>query len=229
MASSTRIRDNQRRSRARRKEYVRDLEQRLRRFEILGVEVTQEIQAAGRKVAAENVLLRSLLRHHGIREKEIQEYLESHATNPIPPTSSSAVNSHPPATNSDNLKSHDTFQLNTICRESNREPNHLLRDIGAIRVESSPSDSIAHSCSSPLHPYASTAERSATGDVPNSIGMQVNRARDTAHSTSCETAANLIITIRGHADIRDVRSELGCHSESNCTVRNMDIFDILDK
>ncbi|KAI7975925.1 hypothetical protein EIK77_002485 [Talaromyces pinophilus] len=227
VASSARIRDNQRRSRARHKEYVRDLEQRLRRFESLGVEATREIQAAGRKVAAENALLRSLLRHHGVAEKEVQEYLESYATYPNPPIISSAnppplVKSRPPATDSNNLKSRDTPQLNTFCRESNRKPNYLLRELGAIRVGSSPSDSVVHRHSNPLHPHASSAEQSAAGD-------ETRASQDTAHSTSCETAANLIVTMRGYTDIVDVRSELGCHSESSCTVRNMDIFEILDK
>ena len=66
VTSSARVRDNQRRSRARRKEYTLGLEERLRRFESLGVEVTREVQAAGRKVAAENALLWSLLRHHAL-------------------------------------------------------------------------------------------------------------------------------------------------------------------
>lgn len=229
MRPSARIRDNQRRSRARRKEYVRDLEQRLRRFENLGVEATQEVQAAGRKVAEENVLLRSLLRHLGVAEKEVQEYLKSHATYPIPYTTSSATSpplaiSRLPTTGSCNLKSRDISQLNSFHRES----NYILREKDAISVGSSPLDSVIHSPSNPLHTHASSAEQLAAGDVP--IDVQENRAReDTAHSTSCETAAKLIMTMRSYPDIRDVRSELGCHSESNCTVRNMDIFEILDK
>ncbi|KAI7968985.1 hypothetical protein EIK77_000870 [Talaromyces pinophilus] len=233
VASSARIRDNQRRSRARHKEYVRDLEQRLRRFESLGVEASREIQAAGRKVATENALLRSLLRRLGVAEKEVQGYLESHATYPIPPTTSLAsppplIKSRPPATDRNNLKSRDISQLNTICRESNREPNYLLREIGEIRVRSPP-ELVVQRHPNLSHPHASGANRSAAGDVRNSIEEQTRARQDMAHSTSCETAANLIITMRGYTDISDVRSELGCHSESNCTVRNMDIFEILDK
>ncbi|KAB8230886.1 bZIP transcription factor [Aspergillus alliaceus] len=65
---SQRIRDNQRRSRARRKEYIQNLEQRLHRFEVLGVQATQEVQAAGRKVVVENTHLRSLLKLHGVTD-----------------------------------------------------------------------------------------------------------------------------------------------------------------
>jgi hypothetical protein len=48
-------------------------------------------------------------------------------------------------------------------------------------------------------------------------------------STSCETAARIITSMPDNVDIRDVRSELGCNSEENCMVRNMSIFDQLDR
>lgn len=73
---SARIRENQRRSREPRKEYTQYLE-RLRSFERLGVAATQEVQEAGRKVARENVILRSLLMLCGVTEKQTQEYLQS--------------------------------------------------------------------------------------------------------------------------------------------------------
>ncbi|PGH13056.1 hypothetical protein AJ79_03893 [Helicocarpus griseus UAMH5409] len=73
--NSTRIRDNQRRSRARRKEYLQDLEKRVRKFEQQGVHATIEVQAAARKVARENELLRSLLRLRGATTGEIEGYL----------------------------------------------------------------------------------------------------------------------------------------------------------
>lgn len=42
-----RIRDNQRRSRARRKEYIQDLEQRLHKFQTERIHATREVQEAG--------------------------------------------------------------------------------------------------------------------------------------------------------------------------------------
>ncbi|KAI4273264.1 MAG: hypothetical protein L6R38_006373 [Xanthoria sp. 2 TBL-2021] len=56
--SATRIRDNQRRSRARRKEYILELEAKVRGYEQDGVTASTEIQAAARKVVAENEVLR---------------------------------------------------------------------------------------------------------------------------------------------------------------------------
>jgi len=49
-----RVRDNQRRSRARRKEYLVELEDKFRQCEQLGVEASSEMQAAARAVLAEN-------------------------------------------------------------------------------------------------------------------------------------------------------------------------------
>lgn len=66
-----RIRDNQRRSRARRKEYLADLETRYRTCEQLGVQASAEIQAAARRVVDENRRLRALLLQKGLSEAEI--------------------------------------------------------------------------------------------------------------------------------------------------------------
>ncbi|KFY46741.1 hypothetical protein V495_02279 [Pseudogymnoascus sp. VKM F-4514 (FW-929)] len=65
-ANLARIRDNQRRSRARRKEYLQELEGRLRQCELTGVEASSEIQGAARKVIEENRRLRLLLAQHGV-------------------------------------------------------------------------------------------------------------------------------------------------------------------
>ncbi|KAK4236982.1 hypothetical protein C8A03DRAFT_35095 [Achaetomium macrosporum] len=81
-----RIRDNQRRSRARRKEYLQELEQRVRRAELQGVQASVEVQAAARQVAEENRKLRLLLRHHGISESSLETYLASGVV--IPPSAS---------------------------------------------------------------------------------------------------------------------------------------------
>ncbi|PSN62309.1 hypothetical protein BS50DRAFT_578125 [Corynespora cassiicola Philippines] len=66
-----RIRDNQRRSRARRKEYLQELEAKLRSCEQMGIEASAEIQSAARKVLEENKRLRALLYERGVPEAEI--------------------------------------------------------------------------------------------------------------------------------------------------------------
>lgn len=80
-ANLMRIRDNQRRSRARRKEYMHELEQRLRVYELQGIEASSEIQQAARKVVDENKKLRSLLNKHGITDSSIDSFLQDPETN----------------------------------------------------------------------------------------------------------------------------------------------------
>ncbi|KAE8390144.1 hypothetical protein BDV23DRAFT_183837 [Aspergillus alliaceus] len=92
ISTSQRIRDNQRRSRARRKEYIQNLEQRLHRFEVLGVQATQQVQAAGRKVVMENTHLRSLLKLHGVTDQDIQEYLAARSSAFIYPSTGGRSN-----------------------------------------------------------------------------------------------------------------------------------------
>jgi hypothetical protein len=79
-ANLARIRDNQRRSRARRKEYLQELEARLRQCELHGIEASAEIQMAARKVADENRKLRELLALHGVGADSIEAYLQSSPT-----------------------------------------------------------------------------------------------------------------------------------------------------
>lgn len=73
-ASASRNRDHQRRSRARRREYVADLQQRLQQYERRGVEATLEMQQASRAVALENQMLRALLYARGVSQQEIDVY-----------------------------------------------------------------------------------------------------------------------------------------------------------
>ncbi|ESZ95545.1 hypothetical protein SBOR_4074 [Sclerotinia borealis F-4128] len=75
-ANLARIRDNQRRSRARRKEYLQEIEARLRQCELQGIEASSEIQMAARRVADENKKLRSLLAQQGVGNDIVESYLQ---------------------------------------------------------------------------------------------------------------------------------------------------------
>src|SRR5690349_11832421 len=70
--SAVRIRDNQRRSRARHKEYVEGLQKKLQDYERRGVEATLEMQQAARSVAVENSRLKILLGYHGITNDDVE-------------------------------------------------------------------------------------------------------------------------------------------------------------
>ncbi|OAL42677.1 hypothetical protein IQ07DRAFT_686210 [Pyrenochaeta sp. DS3sAY3a] len=75
--SSTRIRDNQRRSRMRRTEHLHSLQERLQEYERQGVAATLKMQRAARKVAQDNVRLRALLALHGVPSEQVESFLRS--------------------------------------------------------------------------------------------------------------------------------------------------------
>ena len=202
-------------------------------FETLGVQATQEVQAAGRKVARENALLRVLLRLHGVSDRDIQKYLTAHARNIVPFTAHS-----------------ETLLEASPCSREEKSGNAVSRG--------SPQPSLLNKRSDPLHenetvtPEAtsslssldanrqaaiSDSQFSDTGrpvpvepPINNPLKLQPSsRNQDSGQSTPCETAARIITSMQSYPDAREVRSELGCRSSSNCMVRNMDIFQLLDQ
>ncbi|KAK3617553.1 hypothetical protein LTR56_025208 [Elasticomyces elasticus] len=69
-----RIRDNQRRSRAVRKDYLNELEARVRRCRETEARASQELQMTARKVSEENQRLRQLLQQQGLSDIEVEGY-----------------------------------------------------------------------------------------------------------------------------------------------------------
>lgn len=65
------------RSRARRKEYLQELETKLRTYEQIGIEASSEIQSAARTVLEENRKLKAILRDQGMSEQEVSAVLEN--------------------------------------------------------------------------------------------------------------------------------------------------------
>ncbi|EFX02784.1 hypothetical protein CMQ_2713 [Grosmannia clavigera kw1407] len=100
-ANLARIRDNQRRSRARRKEYQQELEQRVRTYEEQGIEASTEVQQAARHVSEENRRLRTLLHHHGVPNSEIEAYLLSGKVSALGTTHPAAAGIPPPGSSAE--------------------------------------------------------------------------------------------------------------------------------
>ncbi|RYP59367.1 hypothetical protein DL771_010906 [Monosporascus sp. 5C6A] len=73
-AKTSRLTENKRRYRARRKEYVSDLERRLAEAREQRLKATTEVQLAARKVAVENGRLRELLRLAGFGDEDIDAW-----------------------------------------------------------------------------------------------------------------------------------------------------------
>ncbi|KXT00776.1 hypothetical protein AC578_2948 [Pseudocercospora eumusae] len=66
-----RIRNNQRKSRARKKEYLENLESKWKQCEEVGMEASAEVQSLARAVLEENKHLRQLLQEHGIAKPDV--------------------------------------------------------------------------------------------------------------------------------------------------------------
>ncbi|OGE56246.1 hypothetical protein PENARI_c003G01657 [Penicillium arizonense] len=227
-SAASRIRENQRRSRTRRKEYVQHLEQRLWSFERLGVAATQEVQEAGRKVARENEVLRSLLLLHGVTEKSVEEYLESRGQ----PTSSTlsqcmslasleSAKLHPPTAPNQRTSSYHHSPATSSHWQSDNPP-HQPRAIGS-RNTSPKSDAKTNMDILPCQEFNTNraAKLNPVTAESNSETHEVASVQDTGQSMSCVTAARIIENMQNHSEYRDVRSELGCSSEPTCMKREL--------
>lgn len=73
----SRLRDYQRKCRARHRDFVNDLKRRLAEYERSGVQATLEMQQAARAVEQTNRRLRQLLALHGVSDNEVDRFLRS--------------------------------------------------------------------------------------------------------------------------------------------------------
>lgn len=194
--------------------------------------MTQEIQAAGRKVAVENTLLRTLLRLHGVSDHDIQEYLTAHARNIVSFTSH--ADASPEATSpsckgkSGNAVSSGSSQLNLLDKRSNPLHKNETATPGATLSPPSPAASRQLAISQSQFSDAGQPVPAEPRTNESSQLQSRRRNQDSGQSTPCETAASIITSMRSYPNSQDVRSELGCQSSSSCMVRNLDIFQLLD-
>ena len=151
-ANLARIRDNQRRSRARRKEYLQELEARLRQSELQGIEASAEIQMAARRVADENKKLRGLLAQHGIGDYDVEEYLQS-----SPATDSVLQGQYGSTTATVQVLEHLLQVRKPCCSDGNTEAPTNSR-ISAGSRHSSDSQNTVQSPWDPSHPQRRSVE-----------------------------------------------------------------------
>ncbi|EGD86269.1 hypothetical protein H112_07200 [Trichophyton rubrum D6] len=252
--AAARVRENQRRSRARRKEYIQDLEARLQRYERHGVDVTIEVQTAARKVARQNVMLRSLLNSFGVTDAKIDEYLayaEEHNSSPssapekwVPAAAAAAAPVTSPATlpattvpavvpaavpatavgQPSPAPVHASPAPSRCCRPK-QEPRECPAPVVAERVPSA----APQACSA--SPADSTTSEADIANNPSSDGVSAPSSSKqwSEDTTPCEEAARIIASMRGDCDEQSVRDELGCGSNKTCMVNNMTIFQVMDR
>ncbi|KAK2733667.1 hypothetical protein FQN57_002064 [Myotisia sp. PD_48] len=228
-AAADRIRENQRRSRARRKEYIQHLETQLQKYERVGVEATLEVQTAARKVAQENAALRLLLQYRGVSDLEINEYLHRSAECSAnvakngtfqnqKPTSISGAN--PPMASTAYSEVSGPSSQHTYPQTYSSGPVDSSNLSGLAPAGQTDPQITEYRSNPTIPPADKTTRYDSSYTVENDISIR--------NSTSCEEAARIIASMRGDYNDESVRAELGCSTNGSCRVENMKIFSILD-
>ncbi|KAI9821638.1 MAG: hypothetical protein M1827_002219 [Pycnora praestabilis] len=254
--SLARIRDNQRRSRARRKEYLQELEAKYRTCEQLGVKATAEIQVAARRVAHENKRLRALLARTGVNELEIERWLavEGEQRETINQDRTNAAQSLEGMVGARRKcgagRCGSDKDNSTTVEEETRPPMMLPTDRALETVELTygvspystshaldPAQTLASQPSSlqttlPLHSSIAAPSPQYPTPVqitPNDFSLTHGLALQT-NTSSCIFAADIITSMSAAAvSAEEVEEELGCSGGQECTVDNGTVWRVMDK
>ena len=241
-----RNREIQRRSRARRKDYIDDLERRVWQYQRDGVHATAEVQAAARKVADENYWLHSLLAKHGVSTAEIQEHLDSSRATSYGVGSDAAAMSGRGAQPSNHIEDQSWAQ---VAQSSQRIPGYTMpeerTDIELLsptsteglpiadRVIFATFDPAQDDNSLPSRMRSEATDGQTTCERAQATTMKCQDCEQAPPSnsideTSCEDAARIIAGMRGHEDPQRVWPELGCSTTKKTMVKNITIFQMAD-
>lgn len=199
-----RIRENQRRSRARKKEYVNEIESKVRKCEDQGVEASLDLQAAARRVLEENLKLRALLRLHGVPDEVIEEYLRN--DNDSPDRGKEIAQGE---------AGHDlTAALQKrMCRTNSAAYQTGVKETGLSRRICDKKSQIL------VNPAAAP---------PETESMEQTKAPTLSPDIDCNHAVEMISIMAG-GDPAVVREELGCFPGSDCAVGQEVMFDIMQR
>lgn len=251
-----RVRDNQRRSRARRKEYLQELEAKLKRCEASGVQASVDIQIAARAVSAEN----ARLREENVRLKdenwELKEQLKAVSEQPpvvvadnnnrccLSTPSSIAVAEPGSFGAEDHPKMLSAKSIASSPTTTRHPPQHVITNLKPSMQSLASSD---HSTRTSLQNRLETHDPSINDTsthtyhsrtTPETRPDERRNARDHESSisddtSSCEYAAHIITSMRADVSTEDIRADLGCgpHVEEwrKCKVNNAKLFVAMDR
>ena len=238
--SKSRIRDNQRRSRARRREYLESLQERVRDFERRGTTATIEVQRAARRVAAENTSLRALLSRLGVTGEELERFLASFGDDEDDSPRGDGSGGESPAVRLvRRLDAAEAGPSRLPVRLQATDPGlrEMSFDQGAELSATDDGESPAYSDSqaSGTLPYASTISSTTPGPAgsgstsPMAMAPPPPQAASwTPMQMSCNAAARIICHTQGSDDLADAKAALGCVCDSECMVRVTDLFNVLE-
>ncbi|KAK4243081.1 hypothetical protein C7999DRAFT_36597 [Corynascus novoguineensis] len=233
-SAAARIRNNvnQRRSRARHREFVNELKAKVREYERQGVQATLDMRQVARKVALENSRLRSLLASHGVKNEEVDHYLASFddrasgalltttltpqtvKVGPLPLVSDSRLSRlDRDVTNSASASALDTLAVaandcmrQTCCWSTTQCSPADGRDVQGHVAEPSP--------------WGGPASPSPRPKTPNTTASHLEM--------SCTAAAYIMANMYRDGNKELAREALGCSGPEECLVKNTLVFQLLD-
>ncbi|MCJ1441462.1 MAG: hypothetical protein MMC23_001951 [Stictis urceolatum] len=228
--AQARNRDNQRRSRARRQDYIKELEQRICEHELAGIRATTKVQAAAQKVVNQNSSLRALLESLGVTVEQVDQFLQNGTRPPNGP-----------------------YQTNNI-RAPLQSSESALKSNGFVRQSKPTSEAFATGRGDSLEtqsgkfgnhaPYLDVKPSTPIGQFEDQIDVLLRadeltrpwslRGHDSdfcsQDETSCFNAAQIIASMRGLTNSHEVLPELGCSNNgATCSVKNVIIFQMADR
>jgi hypothetical protein len=249
-----RVRENQRRSRARRKEYLQELESKLQSCERFGVQASIDIQHAARAVSAENARLKEENRRLMGENQALMDVLV--ARNEEERTVGSEYTST--AVEETAEKMAGSIHNASGERSSLSEPKDRTRtdedNLSNAHLPVDPSACVTHTLASRADSPAPRAPQMETHQIaiddeslvdsqhpssrleqpPQSPIYNVNEGIVSGDDTSsCEYAAHIITSMRADVSTDDVRADLGCGNDvrewRKCKVNNGKLFVAMDR
>lgn len=196
-------RENQRRSRARHRDFINDLQRRVQEYEERDAQASAEMQRVARVVAEENAFLRELLAVKGVERDEIQGFLDARRAQQM--VSSRSVEASPVHSHS-----HSRSQQPSWEQIKFQSPEPVF--VKAVDAERQ------------MPGYYGFADDS-TSSTGSTLREQ-SQSRDEMH---CSEAASILAQLRGGSDRSAAHAVLGCAEGMNCSIRNTDLLHVMDK
>ena len=222
--SAARIRENQRRSRARRKEYLQELEQKLSKCEQAGVKASVDIQLAARGVALENKRLRDDNERLRVEGEKLR--VENERLRTILLDGKQRQGRDEPSIVCTDATGTSSRTMGSVEPEGSSQLQDST-DLRQVRVQEPTTTAKSEEIyTRPLQaPPESRPNLSCVG--------QSNEMVLGDDTSSCEYAAHIITSMRADVSTDDVRADLGCGGDvgewRKCKVDNSKLFVAVDR
>lgn len=198
------------------------------------------MQRAARVVAVKNEKLLALLALRGVKQYEIDAFLDATESDvatfgtPSPPSQSTApITTLATREHSFNRAIYETNH-ETHARDGSRDPETVdlvsTRD-GVCAIEDGITTSTERNAKCRQRICApsqgGTPVERRTEGTPAYVNLATCSTSEEV--TSCDTAATILANFHGHGDVSEAREVLGCSSSNNCSVKNTHLFQLMDE